>query len=151
MKVLIAVDESQGAQEVIDAVEARTWPENSQFRIINVVEPVAYFGSEIITPAAAEQVVAAERECLELRKKHVEQLVQSLQNAIQSSVVSGDVLSGEIRQTIIEESNIWDADLIFLGTHQRAGISKLFLGSVSESIAKRSNCSIDIVKNHRKN
>lgn len=146
MKILIAVDASQSAEEVIQAVEARVWPETTQFRIINVVEPVPYYGSELPTAAATDRMIQAEREAFESRRKHVDSLVQSLKDALHSPAVSGDVISGEIRQSIIDESCNWQADLIFLGTHGRRGVSKLFLGSVSEDVAKRAACSVDIVK-----
>lgn len=146
MKILIAVDDSQAAEEVIQAVEARVWPETTQFRIINVVEPVPYYGSEIITSAATEKIVEAEREAFEQRQRHIDSLVQSLKDALHLPTVSGDVISGDIRQSIIDESCNWQADLIFLGTHKRHGISKLFLGSVSEDVAKQADCSVDIVK-----
>jgi nucleotide-binding universal stress UspA family protein len=44
------------------------------------------------------------------------------------------VPTGDIQATVVDTAVTWRADLIVTGTHNRTGISKLFNGSVSDSI-----------------
>ncbi|EFK36136.1 MULTISPECIES: universal stress protein [Chryseobacterium] len=44
------------------------------------------------------------------------------------------VVEGEIKETVISTSLQWNAQLIVAGTHARRGISKFFMGSISEGI-----------------
>ena len=44
-----------------------------------------------------------------------------------------------IYDLIEEEAKRWPADLIVIGTHGRRGLSRLFLGSVAEALARISS------------
>ncbi|MFY9574809.1 MAG: universal stress protein [Blastocatellia bacterium] len=47
---------------------------------------------------------------------------------------------------MIDESNAWDADLIVVGSHGYRGLTKLWLGSVSQAVAAHAKCSVEIVR-----
>jgi nucleotide-binding universal stress UspA family protein len=52
---------------------------------------------------------------------------------------------GHIQSTVIDIAVKWGADLIVAGTHGRTGLSKLFSGSVAESIIQHSPIPVCIV------
>jgi nucleotide-binding universal stress UspA family protein len=52
---------------------------------------------------------------------------------------------GDIQSTVIDIAVKWDADLIVAGTHGRIGLSKLFSGSVAESIIQHSPIPVCVV------
>jgi len=60
--------------------------------------------------------------------------------------VSGAVLSGNVKDVILEEARQWDADLIVVGSHGRRGFKRLLLGSVSDAIAMNAHCSVVVVR-----
>lgn len=146
MKVLIAVEESECSRRALQSVLDRTWPANCQFRLVNVFEPIPPYGTEMYTPHAAEAVIQAEREFLQLKKDRLAQDIAQVKNKFADFDVSGEVLTGDVRRSIIEEANAWGADLIILGSHGRKGFSKLLLGSVAEGVAGHADCSVEIVK-----
>lgn len=41
---------------------------------------------------------------------------------------------GGVKESVLAHATLWDAQLIVAGTHARKGLSRLFMGSVSESI-----------------
>ncbi|HIA51542.1 MAG TPA: universal stress protein [Candidatus Melainabacteria bacterium] len=149
MKVLIAIEESECSKLALESVLERHWPEDSQFRVINVFEPFPIYGAEIYSPRAADSIVEAERELLQSKKKIVKDDIELLRKTFAPGSVSGDVLTGDVRNCILEEAKEWGADLIVLGSHGRKGFSKLFLGSVAEGVAGHADCSVEIVK-HKK-
>lgn len=146
MRVLIAVEESDCSRQAVESVVERHWPEDSQFRVISVVEPLPMYGAEIYSPHVIDSFIQAERELTDRRRKLVKEDVEKLKAAHVADSVSGDVLCGDIRHCILDESKEWKADLIVLGSHGRKGVSKLFLGSVAEGVAGNAECSVEIVK-----
>ena len=52
---------------------------------------------------------------------------------------------GEILPVVVQAITDWGANLVVAGTHNRSGISKLFSGSVSESIIHQSSVPVLIV------
>jgi nucleotide-binding universal stress UspA family protein len=52
---------------------------------------------------------------------------------------------GEIKATVIDIAVKWDAGLIVAGTHGKAGLSKLFKGSIANSIIHNSPIPVCVV------
>jgi nucleotide-binding universal stress UspA family protein len=146
MRVLIAVEESECSRLALESVMERSWPEDSQFRVINVFEPFPFYGSEIYSPRAADSIQEAEKELLNSKKELLKQDLKRLRDSFSEKSVSGDVLTGDIRNCIVDEAKEWGADLIVMGSHGRKGFSKLFLGSVAEGVAGHADCSVEIIK-----
>lgn len=46
---------------------------------------------------------------------------------------------------ILAEADSWAADLLIMGTHGRAGLQHLLLGSVAEAVLRRARCSVLVV------
>lgn len=144
MKVLIAAEESECSRRAVQAVLERQWPEDSQFRVINVCESFPVLGAKI-----RPTYVMAENEMLRQKKSQVRMDIVELRKVYPVNLVSGDVLKGDPCACILEEARDWGADLIILGTHGREGISRAFLGSVAEGVAGSAGCSVEVVKAKR--
>ncbi len=142
MRILIAVEESDCSRQALEEVMERRWPEDSEFRLINVFEPFLPYGPEIYSARAIDSIVQAEQELLAAKKLQLKENVEELKHSVGNCTVSADVLSGDIRNTILDEAKQWGADLIVLGSHGRKGFSKLFLGSVAEGVAGHADCSV---------
>ena len=56
-----------------------------------------------------------------------------------------EVIVGEIIPIVIKVVNDYSADLIVTGTHGRTGLSKLFTGSIAETIIEHSTVPVCIV------
>lgn len=53
---------------------------------------------------------------------------------------------GQVSDVIEEEAELWNADLIIVGTHGRRGFRRLLLGSVAESLARISTKPVLLVR-----
>jgi nucleotide-binding universal stress UspA family protein len=138
MKVLIATDGSSFSDAAVKAAAERAWSPGTQFRALTVIERPAVYGSvRIYTRLAAEGLDEAERVAIE-----AENLIKGEGRVVTHSVREGASAVDEI----IAEAKDWGADLIFVGTHGRHGISRYLLGSVSERLANYAPCSIEIVR-----
>ncbi len=56
------------------------------------------------------------------------------------------VEAGEATDTILQVASDGGADLIVMGTHGRTGLSRLLIGSVAESVIRRSTCPVLTVR-----
>ncbi len=80
----------------------------------------------------------------EIRQSYIDQLEKQLQEVPHSVLTPRGSVANALAQ-IIEEREI---DLLVLGTHGRAGVGKLFLGSVAEEIFRRAVCPVLSVGPH---
>ena len=156
MKILLAVDGSPCSKLAIDSMATRTWPSDTIFKVITVLEPfhpeLAGWHSGYV-PLAIE----AQQERLDEAKALVEETATQLvlclktdnadnQFTDSSKPVATEVLEGNVKERIVECAREWHADMIVMGSHGRQGIEKLFLGSVSQAVLTEAPCSVEIVK-----
>lgn len=57
------------------------------------------------------------------------------------------ILTGDVRDEIIEVAKSFDASMIIMGTHGRTGFDHFLSGSVAEDVIKKANCPVLIVPN----
>jgi nucleotide-binding universal stress UspA family protein len=125
-RVLLATDGSETASIAAEQLARRPWPDGSEFRIVTVEEPWAIKSSRLDPQEAvsrAEQVLASA-----------------------GLEASGEVLSGNPREIILNDAKKWNADLIVVGSHGRRGFKRFLLGSVSEAVAMNAHCSVVVVR-----
>lgn len=145
MKILIALDDSPCSQAALHSVRSRPWPENSQFKLLSVVEPFhpEYAGWQTTyTPIALE----AQKSIRDAAVALVEEAEKLLAATFGADNVTSEVTEGYTKERILEEARQWQADLIVVGSHGRRGLTKFLLGSVSEAIATHASCSVEIYR-----
>jgi nucleotide-binding universal stress UspA family protein len=57
-----------------------------------------------------------------------------------------EIVKGHPKHAIVDEAETWDADLIVVGSHGYRGLTRLWLGSVSQAVASHAKCSVEIVR-----
>jgi universal stress protein A len=140
MKILVAVDDSEFSLEVIRAVVAQFRGEDTEVRVIHVLQPV--------TVAALPQMAAGYAPELQDEKAQALELIERCANELRRAGFSakGDVEVGDTGQTIIDAAADWPADLIVIGSHGDRNLATLLLGSVAEFVARHAKCSVQIVR-----
>ncbi len=53
---------------------------------------------------------------------------------------------GDVHEEIIRAAEEKKVDLIIMGTHGRRGLNRLLLGSVAESVTRRANCPVLLIR-----
>jgi len=139
MKILMGIDDSKFSGDVLRAVVTHFRTENTEVRLLHVLEPVA---------PAPPQMAAGYAPELEDQKKPARELVERIANELRSVGFKVDtaVEVGDIRETIIDSAAEWRADLIVVGSHGQRGIQRFLLGSVAEFVARHAKCSVEIVR-----
>ena len=128
MRVLMAVDDSAFAENVLGAVETGIQHENTEVLVLHVLQPV-----EPVPPPEMAQGYAPE---LEDEKRPARALVERIAAELRRAgfTAQAEVLIGDVTKIILERAAEWHADLITLGSHGQRGILDFLLGSVAESV-----------------
>jgi nucleotide-binding universal stress UspA family protein len=69
---------------------------------------------------------------------------------IGAKVIQSEYLLGDARERICEYARETGIDQIVIGSHGRSGLTRLFLGSVSEWVLEHAKCPVIIHRNIRK-
>jgi nucleotide-binding universal stress UspA family protein len=143
MKVIIALDQTGFADQIIEAVTKRHWPIDTQFKVLTVLEPLQWQAPSCIEwNKIAEQV-------LEKRNHHAHEMLIDAKHKIVAAVsnctVHVETKRGSPREQIVAAAIDWMPDKIILGAHGHSP-NRLFAGSVSRSVAQHAICSVELIR-----
>jgi nucleotide-binding universal stress UspA family protein len=152
MKILLAIDGSPCSEAAVEEVARRPWPEDTQVRIISVVEPPGALTAEPYMGVAGyfEEVERLKRQQAEEVLAAAAGVLRDGAGTAQTGVSTG-ALTGSPKRAIVEEAERWGADLIAVGSHGYHTWERMLLGSVSQSVAAHARCSVLIVRCKGKN
>ena len=140
IRLIVGVDGSPGAELAVAAIARRTWPADSEARVVTadfgVPKQVAGH-----PPGPLVQWLRDEREHI---RAAAAAAVESLKQAgLEVSALLKDARPGPL---LCHEAEQWGADCIFVGANQLGRIDRFLLGSVSATVAMRAPCSVEIVR-----
>ncbi|QSX00852.1 universal stress protein [Haloterrigena alkaliphila] len=138
MTVLVAYDGSAPAQKAVKyAINEHA---DEELVLLRVVE---FSDSYTDASIKAIQDLLGER-----REAAAEKLREDLMDFIDESDVDYrmEVATGDPAREVVEFAAENDVDHIVIGSHGRSGVSRVLLGSVAETIARRAPVSVTIVR-----
>jgi nucleotide-binding universal stress UspA family protein len=134
--VLVAVDGSPASEAAVEFV-AEEWP-SATVILLHVVDPSRVGYRAVAT--TAETWYERERE-------RAEELLDSTEEPLPATATVERVVEvGRPAPTIVEVATREDADHVVLGSHGRAGMSRVLLGSVAESVVRRSPVPVTVAR-----
>jgi len=140
MKVLLAVDDSEFAETLFRAVMSGVRQDHTEVLVFHVLQPV-----DTLPPPEMAQGYAPE---LEEAKQPAHALVERIAGELRTAGFAAQtgVRIGDVANTILDQAAEWGADLIVVGSHGQRNIHNFLLSSVAESVARRAECSVVIVR-----
>ena len=145
LRIVVGVDGSVGSFAAIHEVTRRHWPEGTAFRVLASVDLR-------LSAALAGHAAAAWADSRYLRHDPQAatptQIVQAASELLREAGLSAVqvVEEGDPKITVVEHAERWGADAIFLGATGLSRTQRFFLGSVSNTIAARAHCSVEVVR-----
>jgi len=125
------------------SVAKRPWPAGSEARVISVPEFLSLKEFYYLNAREADDLArASEEEAAICAAKCVE----GLSGSVLKLSANAPIVRDRVFQVILDEAEKWRADLIVLGSHGRSGFDRMVMGSVSESVALHSRCSVEVVR-----
>lgn len=143
-RVVIGYDGSPGSQFAVDEVASRRWQSNSEVRLVVVADSTV--PSSIGRFVAPTSNLFSEMKIVRQQmEKLAEAPLQKLKNAGLRATLS--VGTGNPKEIVAKMAEEWHADSIFVGpNHLGTSLERCLLGSVSEAIAARAQCSVEVVR-----
>src|SRR5688572_7655269 len=142
LRLLVGIDGSSYSKAAVEAIAKRSWPAETQVRLLTVVDTVMALGDED----------EAEVKWLEVGDKDkwddVRALFEPDAERLRATGLNAEVVirSGHPTQVLLDEADSWSAHCVFAGAKGVRGIERLLLGSISAAVAARAHCSVEIVR-----
>jgi len=136
-RIIVAVDGSETSQAALKAAADLCTVFKSQLRIVYVVDlsPVFTGDNYYVPPDGVESAL------IESGNKILAAAGAAAKQtgcAAETTLIKLDQMNERVADVLVREAASWPADLIVVGTHGRRGLTRLFLGSVAEGVARLS-------------
>ncbi|MEF8786628.1 MAG: universal stress protein [Haloarculaceae archaeon] len=139
-RILVPVDGSEQAEEACDLV-FEEFPD-ATLVLLHVINPAeASYGAQASVPSFSE-------EWYEEEKGRAQNIFEDIeQRASERGVeVEHAVEVGKPSRVIVDFAEDHDVDHIVMGSHGREGVSRILLGSVAETVMRRSSVPVTVVR-----
>jgi nucleotide-binding universal stress UspA family protein len=140
VRLVIGVDGSVESATAVSAVALRRWPAGSEARVVAVVEAP----EPLMKLPVSARVTSVSDSPHQWVTRAVDRVAEELRDAGLS--VSPLVCEGDPKRVLVDESERWDADCIFVGAKGLSRLDRFLLGSVSLAVAVRAHCSVEVVR-----
>ncbi|CAN5473659.1 universal stress protein [soil metagenome] len=143
MKVIVALDQTDFAEHIVDAVASSSWPPDTQIKMLTVVEPLNWQSpccvewNKEATNALEKRKLVANEVAMQARQK--------IQKCFPQCMVHVEIRFGDPKEEIITSATEWMADRIIIGAHGNAP-NRFFRGSVARSVAQHCGCSVQLIR-----
>lgn len=147
-KILIAVDDSRYADHAAEFGFEMARLCSAEVGLVNIIEPIIMpSGSyDSITGITPEVSMVDESEMVRLQKEAAENTVKRIQAQYADQLkITNFTEYGLTADGILKCSAEFGADLIVVGTHNRTGIDRLFMGSIAEHVVRHSKIPVLVV------
>lgn len=136
-KILIAVDGSEYSLAAAKKGLELAHRLNAETALLFVVDTAKTLGN-------VDAGITHEQALIVL-KKEVEQTLDQLARMYIGAELVKLMPEGHPPEEILKTAEIWEADLIVIGTHGRTGFLHLILGSIAENIVRHSKIPVMVV------
>lgn len=141
--ILFAVDNSPFSQVALDWLSQMRWGNRTRIKLLTVVQPHAD-DSETVATALG---VTSKQEVISSMAGHtLQEMANKLIPYYGSQNITTQIGRGDPREVILHTQAAWGADLIVMGSHGKTGLTKLMLGSVSQTVSTHAPCAVAIVR-----
>lgn len=136
-RILVPMTHAEESEKALEFALSK-FPD-AEITVVHVLAPSEHY--------AIEGHIAYEKIINEEQEKANELFQRATEIASDhGTTIRTEILSGEVSMTILEYVDEHDVDQLILGSRGRGGVSRLLLGSVAETVARRSPVPVTIVR-----
>lgn len=139
MSLLVALDFSAVSDDQIEIVERLAGPDREIF-LLHVAEPDPSFVGYEAGPEEVRNQVAKEFHEEHRQLQGIASRLREKGNQVNALLVQGPTV-----QTILEQADYLDAEVIVVGSHGRGKLFDLVVGSVSAGVIRKSKVPVLVV------
>jgi nucleotide-binding universal stress UspA family protein len=139
MRILLAADDSPGAERARALLASLHLPKDTTIRVIRSLGPLPSGAG--LPDAMRDDLIGA---ALGRVKLEVDAFSQPLRSP--GVTVESDALSGRAASAIVEDAERWRPDIIVVGSHGRGQVASAVLGSVAAEVVDHSPCPVLVAR-----
>ncbi len=137
-RILVAIDAEPVAARAADLARDLARSTHAELALVHVVEPSEGYSLESGVPAG---------ELYRLAEEDGRRLLAAFSpRGADGPPPFEFVPVGSPAAEIVKAAREWAADLIVIGSHGRAGVKRVLLGSVAEAVMRHSPCPVLVVR-----
>ncbi|MGE3807598.1 MAG: universal stress protein [Gemmataceae bacterium] len=133
--ILYATDFSQRSQPAFGLACSLAFDHGAKLVVVHAVPPPAVAFGEALTQRVYEEAL-----------EHARRDLEKLRPTDPAVHFETRVMEGDPAAVILEAAREAGAELIVLGTHGRAGLSRVIMGSVAEEVLRKAHCPVVVMK-----
>jgi len=137
--LLIPLDGSEQARTALEYA-TETFPD-AKVTLLTVIDPTTAFSARMGAPASAEAWYESASERAEQHLKEGTATAEAAGVEVETATEMG-----RPAQTIVDYADDHDLDAIVMGSHGRDGVARVLLGSVAETVVRRSQVPVTVVR-----
>lgn len=142
MKVLIAIEEELFVKELTTFLSNYPWPEDTEFRVLNVAAPVKIGSFMSVLPGPLLENISRER--VQSGEAMVAKAKEQILGLFKSAKVETEVREGLPKEEIIECVTEMSAGLIIMGSHRRSAVD-MMVGNITQSVVSSAPCAVVVI------
>ncbi len=140
--ILCPVDFSDASRKAVQYAKEFAAGMGASVHLLNVVEPRPMAVDITLNYVPLEE---------DLEKAAIEDLKLILQELTQAGLKAEcSIEFGNPSDVILEKADELDVNLVIMGSHGKKGLSRFIMGSVAETVVRKANCPVLIVKSEEK-
>lgn len=141
--VLVPVDRSPHSEKAFEYVLEEI--SDPTIILLHVINPVSVFGH---ASGDGNFDIEEYRQSQQRQREHAEQILKEYQEKGRERglEVKTNIQIGKPARRILETAKEHDVDHIILGSHGRSGVGRVLLGSVAETVTRRSPVPVTIIR-----
>jgi nucleotide-binding universal stress UspA family protein len=150
VRIIVGVDGSDASNLALKAVASRHWPKGSEITLVAVDDPLFpdYYGK--LLPPLQQIIEEDKQQELVWAAKIAKGAARYFEKT--DLKVTSVLREGDPKQELPKAAEEWRADCIFVGSVGfNSRFERFVLGSVSAAVAARAHCSVEVVRDKRRN
>lgn len=144
LRLMLAVDGSRDSGEAAVEVSRRSWPAQTEIRVVTVLDPG--LESRAGRPGAFEQLWLEEH--FQGARERISAIAARAAETLRASGLAAThhIFDGDPKKVLLHEAEGWQADCLFLGARGLDHRGRWPVGSVASALASRAHCSVEIIR-----
>ncbi|HMM47653.1 MAG TPA: universal stress protein [Thiobacillaceae bacterium] len=143
-RILVAVDTSPTGQRALETAITLARDAGATLRIVHAIDTISVnLGIEFPLQADATGELMKRGEAL---LADAAARAEAVGVPAETALLTVSTLELRVAEALAADADTWNADLVVVGTHGRRGLSRLFLGSVAEGIARIANVPVLLIR-----
>lgn len=142
MKVVVALDQTDYASQILAELTRRRWPPDTAFKLVSVVQPPQWQQVDLHKwQKLAEDVYSRlEEKALAILKRARAELCENVPDC----TVHIEVRRGNAKDELLKSTIDWMPDKVVVGAHGHS--PNRLLGSVPRTLSREAPCSVELVR-----